>query len=139
MFHDTERITNPSSATNNKPDTEITPTIFTFPEKKTRNGIMSALAECIKQGYYYYEIQYFYLLIYFIFDSGNDRARERGRESDSQRKWACITHYKRVFKHEIQTTTITTASTLCTILNIDVTDGNKWIWTKQEKKGNSKI
>lgn len=37
---------------------------------------MSASAECIKQGCYYYEIQYFYLLIYFIFDSGNDIERK---------------------------------------------------------------
>lgn len=75
MFHDTERITNPSSATNNKPDTKITPKKKIL-EKKTRNGIMSASAECIKQGCYYYEIQYFYLLIYFIFDSGNDIERK---------------------------------------------------------------
>lgn len=98
---------------------------------------MSALAECFKQGYYYYEIQYFYLLIHFIFESEKqtEKGTHRERERESKRKWACVTHYRRAFKHEIQTTTITTASTLCKIPNININDDDKIdIYEEREKK-----
>lgn len=75
---------------------------------------MSALAECCELSYYYYEIQYFYLLIYFIFKSGREKEKERESE---KKEMGLYNTFKRAFKHEIQTNTISTASTLCKIPN----------------------